>query len=247
MKAPARLLLAASVTMMVAANSPGGAVAAESEAPVQDLPQVRASGLVTAANWARRPDTYVLQIMIDSSAFASRRANAAVVPAAPVAPVATAGARPDPERGDRGSFFIGNTIANLRGLDPVFCGRTLTLVNGRRVADGQPTPAPATPVPAVPTTAAPAVPPSVNQPYPPRIKDGRVEVWLLKADGTQILPVTYSCDKGPRRSPTESPDVEVRYEFPLAGGEQAVAAAIRIGDSYYIEKLRPPVPKPAAL
>jgi outer membrane receptor protein involved in Fe transport len=35
---------------------------------------------------------------------------------------------------DRGSNFIGNTIANLRGLDPTFGSRTLTLVDGRRVA-----------------------------------------------------------------------------------------------------------------
>jgi outer membrane receptor protein involved in Fe transport len=34
---------------------------------------------------------------------------------------------------DRGSFFIGNTIANLRGMDPAFGSRTLTLVDGRRV------------------------------------------------------------------------------------------------------------------
>jgi outer membrane receptor protein involved in Fe transport len=34
---------------------------------------------------------------------------------------------------DRGSYFIGNTIANLRGLDPTFGSRTLTLVDGRRV------------------------------------------------------------------------------------------------------------------
>jgi outer membrane receptor protein involved in Fe transport len=34
---------------------------------------------------------------------------------------------------DRGSFFIGNTIANLRGLDPMFGSRTLTLIDGRRV------------------------------------------------------------------------------------------------------------------
>jgi outer membrane receptor protein involved in Fe transport len=34
---------------------------------------------------------------------------------------------------DRGSYFIGNTIANLRGLDPTFGSRTLTMVDGRRV------------------------------------------------------------------------------------------------------------------
>src|SRR5690606_29965674 len=34
---------------------------------------------------------------------------------------------------DRSSFFIGNTVANLRGLDPAFGTRTLTLVDGRRM------------------------------------------------------------------------------------------------------------------
>jgi outer membrane receptor protein involved in Fe transport len=34
---------------------------------------------------------------------------------------------------DRSSFFVGNTIANLRGMDPAFGSRTLTLVDGRRM------------------------------------------------------------------------------------------------------------------
>lgn len=34
---------------------------------------------------------------------------------------------------DRSAFFIGNNVANLRGLDPVFGSRTLTLVDGRRM------------------------------------------------------------------------------------------------------------------
>ncbi|MEO8316310.1 MAG: von Willebrand factor type A domain-containing protein [Pseudomonadota bacterium] len=34
---------------------------------------------------------------------------------------------------DRNGFFVGNTIANLRGLDPAFGSRTLTLVDGRRM------------------------------------------------------------------------------------------------------------------
>src|SRR5690606_14270485 len=33
---------------------------------------------------------------------------------------------------DRGSLFLGNTIANLRGMDPAFGSRTLTLIDGRR-------------------------------------------------------------------------------------------------------------------
>ncbi|HTP40346.1 MAG TPA: TonB-dependent receptor [Steroidobacteraceae bacterium] len=35
--------------------------------------------------------------------------------------------------GANGSFFIGSTIANLRGLDPAFGSRTLTMIDGRRV------------------------------------------------------------------------------------------------------------------
>jgi outer membrane receptor protein involved in Fe transport len=34
---------------------------------------------------------------------------------------------------DRGSLFVGSTIANLRGLDPMFGSRTLTMIDGRRV------------------------------------------------------------------------------------------------------------------
>jgi hypothetical protein len=34
---------------------------------------------------------------------------------------------------DRSNYFIGNTIANLRGMDPAFGTRTLTLVDGRRM------------------------------------------------------------------------------------------------------------------
>jgi hypothetical protein len=42
------------------------------------------------------------------------------------------------ESRDRGAFFIGNTIANLRGIDPTFGARTLTLVDGRRTPRGTP-------------------------------------------------------------------------------------------------------------
>ena len=38
-----------------------------------------------------------------------------------------------PTNTDMGSFFIGATIANLRGLNPAFGSRTLTLIDGRRV------------------------------------------------------------------------------------------------------------------
>jgi hypothetical protein len=45
---------------------------------------------------------------------------------------ATAGQTTDSGTADRASFFLGDTIKNLRGLDPTFGNRTLTLVDGRR-------------------------------------------------------------------------------------------------------------------
>ena len=39
-----------------------------------------------------------------------------------------------PPGADRGQAFIGNTIASLRGMDPTFGTRTLTLIDGRRQA-----------------------------------------------------------------------------------------------------------------
>jgi hypothetical protein len=79
----------------------------------------------------------------------------------------------------------------------------------------------------------------MNQPYPPKLKDPRVDVWLLKADGTQILPATYSCDLTRRGADKSRPHAEISYEFPLASTAQAVAAAIRIEDRYFIQKLQP--------
>jgi hypothetical protein len=132
-------------------------------------------------------------------------------------------------RGDRTSFFIGETIANLRGMDPAFACRTLTLVDGRRAVAGQPLP--------------PSPPPArVKQPYPSVNKDGRVEVWLLKADGTQILPVAYSCVPASR-----GVDVGIEYQFSVADSTQAVAAAVRIDDEFYIDKLQPLASMPAVL
>ena len=235
---PARFLFTACLTMTLAATWPERTTAAEGEAQVQDLAQVRATSWVTTAQWSRRPDSYVLQVVLDASRFARERAAAN-----PATPVPTRQLpRPAPPRDGvlgiapddgRGSLFIGNTIANLRGLDPVLsCGRVLTLVSGRRT-DG-------------PSTPTPPEPSYINQPYPARYVDRRVEVWLLKANGTQILPATYSCDAGRRGAPTPPP-VEITYEFPLAEGAQAVAVAVRIGDNFYIEKLQPQAPAPAVL
>lgn len=194
-----------------------------------------ATGPVTTARWERRPDSYVLHFTYDPSRSAARQ-QAARPAAAVDTPSPAANSEAFGSRQDRGSFFIGNTIERLRGLDPAFCGRTLSLVDGRRVSDRQS----AQPSQPPQADSAPA-PITVNQPYPPRVRYGNVEVWLLKADGTQILPPTYSCDIGTRPATGPAP-VEITYEFPLEGGQQAVAAAIRVESNYYIEKLQRPVP-----
>ena len=67
-----------------------------------------------------------------------------------------------------------------------------------------------------------------------------VQVWLLKADGTLIAPTrraepgTTAGDKNPR----QPYGVEVLFAFPRSADKEAVAAAIRIDDAFYIEPLK---------
>lgn len=229
MKRPAKLLFATCLTTMFAVAGPDNTSAADSDAPTQVLVQEDIPDQVTTARWTRTPDAYILHVVLDRPAPPLRSEGATANRPAPAIPDAGI------QRPDRGSFFISDTVANLRGMDPAFGCRTLTLVDGRRTVRGQQSaPAPA---------AAPS-PGTMNQPYPPRLKDPRVDVWLLKADGTQILPATYSCDLRRPGPDMSRPHLEVSYEFPLAGADHAVAAAIRIEDRYFIQKLQP-APKPA--
>lgn len=229
MKQPARLLFAICLTTMLAAAGSDHTSAAENEAPTQVLVQEDIPDQVTTAHWTRLPDAYVLRVVLDRPAPPLR---SEVATADQPAPAITGG---ETQRRERGSIFIGDRVANLRGMDPAFGCRTLTLIDGRRAVSGQ-QPAPA---------AAPPSPDTMNQPYPPRVKDPRVDVWLLKSDGTQILPATYSCDLRRPGPDMSRPHAEISYEFPLAGTDQAVAAAIRIEDRYFIQKLQP-ASQPAA-
>lgn len=54
----------------------------------------------------------------------------------------------DGSAGERSTFHIGETIANLRGLDPSFGTRTLTLIDGRRSVQPAPAADPQKPEPA---------------------------------------------------------------------------------------------------
>ena len=78
----------------------------------------------------------------------------------------------------------------------------------------------------------------------PKLKPGRpsVQVWLLKADGTLIAPTQRmdpsngAAGKNPRQPRYGA---EVLFAFPLSADKEAVAAAIRIDDAFYIEPLKP--------
>jgi hypothetical protein len=95
--------------------------------------------------------------------------------------------------------------------------RTLRLVDGRRMV----------------STSAPD---AVAQPQPvaqlPRAP--QTNVWLLRADGTQIIPRTPLVSSCSGRCIA----VDVQYRFSIAEATQAVAAAVRIGDEFFIEKLQ---------
>jgi hypothetical protein len=77
----------------------------------------------------------------------------------------------------------------------------------------------------------------VNPLLSPQPREHKVEVWLLRSDGTQILPEAYSCLPDPDA-------VEVTYTFSAADSRMAVAAAIRIEGNFYIEKLQSLEPEP---
>jgi hypothetical protein len=220
MKLSSHPLIAAVLALNFAAALPAATPASEPAVLAQDLVKVTESGAVMAALWTRRTDSYTLQIVLDRSRYVARP-----VPAVTQKPATV----------DRSVYFIGNTIANLRGLDPSFGCRTLTLIDGRRAVRGQPGSASAV----VELNIAPAVQ-AVPTVQAVQFEAPQVQVWLLKADGTQILPVLRSPQ--PAARPCIAGRVmadEILYRFPVAESAQAVAAAIRIGDEYYVEKLRP--------
>jgi hypothetical protein len=75
----------------------------------------------------------------------------------------------------------------------------------------------------------------------PKLKPERpgVQVWLLKADGTLIAP-TQRIDPGNAaggKNPRQPYGAEVLFAFPLSADKEAVAAAIRVDDTFYIEPL----------
>jgi hypothetical protein len=64
-----------------------------------------------------------------------------------------------------------------------------------------------------------------------------VKVWLLTANGAQISATKVS-RPDPEKFGLRTIAAEFSYSFPRWVNGQAVAAAIQIGDDYYIEKLQ---------
>jgi hypothetical protein len=214
MKRPAQFLFAAFLVFSIAGSVP--ATAAEGLAVQQDLVNVKASRKVVSAVWKREADSYTLRVLLDRSVSAAtaeemRQQGIANVSEALALVPRVQELRPSPipnwrgkdgvfntdaDRLARSSFFIGETIARLRSMDPSFgCNRSLT-------------------------------------------RDRRVEVWLLKADGTHVQPVSYGCEDAERALEGKS-EISVSYGYSIADSAQAVAAAIKIDDDFYIDKLQP--------
>lgn len=230
MKRPARPLLASCLAATVASLS-GFVIGAEGVEAQQELVSVKTANQVLSAVWTRQPDSYTLQLVIDRSMpwpvadlhdvqkLVPQNASGPQPQPIPNWPVPN-GQEDTSGNVDRRSAFIANTIANLRGLNASPCGRTLSSTDGRRTVPGVPPQAP------------------VAAPLPPGFRDRRVEVWLLNAAGTQIQNATYNCDDPGRSSPDRN-DFTISYGYSVADGTQAVAAAIRIGEEFFIEKLQP--------
>jgi hypothetical protein len=237
MRRSERILSAAVVATIAAMAGAQVTVAAEDGLSVQVLSKPLVPGKVNAALWTREAETYSLQVVV-------------------------------PPR------FVGNIIECLRGLDPTFGARASAVqgtpsqgAQGTRpediatVAEALNRLLPqniATYQPVIVNTAAEAGS-RVALDRPPRI----TQVWLLRADGTQILPVSRSTSSIAEKSCAERHaaldararllkldsgrryDDVIDYRFPAAESEQAVAAAFRIDEEYYIEKLQPLVPRQA--
>jgi hypothetical protein len=68
----------------------------------------------------------------------------------------------------------------------------------------------------------------------------RVQVWLLKTDGSQVFPAHGSpAPRPPERNGVRTISYSLTYRFPLAGGSEAVALAVRINEDFYVDQLMP--------
>ena len=78
-----------------------------------------------------------------------------------------------------------------------------------------------------------------------KAQGANVQMWLLRGDGTVILPLWRSIDPAPaapsstKKPPTGTPLRDVIFRFPLSAGKEAVAAALQIGDTFVVDRIEP--------
>lgn len=65
----------------------------------------------------------------------------------------------------------------------------------------------------------------------------KVTLWLLAGDGT-VIPVSNAQPLGTRTPRAPNAPTEAAFSVPLASGERAVAAAIRVDEEFFIEPLQ---------
>ncbi len=80
----------------------------------------------------------------------------------------------------------------------------------------------------------------VSTEKPPTPRPPQVEVWLLKADGSRLLPSSQSIPPIARQYACgRCVSYELGYSFAHAIARDAVAAAVRIDDTVYVATLKP--------
>jgi len=82
------------------------------------------------------------------------------------------------------------------------------------------------------------VPGTESGPLPrlPALAVPQLQVWVLRADGTIILP-RNTRPANAATAPPRSLVVDATYVFPDVAADQAVAVAMRVDGEFYIEKL----------
>jgi hypothetical protein len=208
MKCTAQIQLLACLAIVIAGES-GFAAATEVTASEQELQNVKASDQVVSAMWQRQPESCTLRVVIARSAAAALVNVEEALKAVP-----PNSSRMQPQH-----------IPNWRPNREQDAASENAERGSRFIADT--------------IARLRAMDPAFSGGAPGSDgKERRIEVWLLRADGSLIQPASYVRETGAR--------VSVSYGYSIADSMQAVAAAIRIDDGYYIDKLLPLHAPPAA-
>jgi hypothetical protein len=176
--------------------------------------------------WARRADEATLQFTNWTRVNASAR------------PEGVTGSRPGGTESLDRAFFIGNTIANLRGLDPTFGTRTLALQDSGTPSTPPRAVTPPLEIINVADALARLAPRNIGdympqlsgtqrgESPPPEPVDLPEDAWLLKQDGTIIRPLRRTpVAEGQKYCAAGRCEQGYVYGFPQSAAIDAVAVA----------------------